>query len=62
MSEACYRVISDLENHPSRLNKEAILLEQAEAGNNELFSGLVNNYRKKRGLPQLINNNKLERV
>ena len=40
MSEACYRVISDLENHPSRLNKEAILLAQAEAGNNELFEGL----------------------
>ena len=40
MSEACYRVISDLENHPSRLNKEAILLAQAEAGNNELFHGL----------------------
>ena len=40
MSEACYRVISDLENHPSRLNKEAILLAQAEAGNDELFAGL----------------------
>jgi DNA ligase-1 len=40
MSEACYRVISDLENHPSRLNKEAILLAQAEAGNDELFHGL----------------------
>ena len=40
MSEACYRVISDLENHPSRLNKEAILSAQAEAGNTELFAGL----------------------
>ena len=40
MSEACYRVITDLENHPSRLNKEAILLAQAEAGNDELFHGL----------------------
>jgi DNA ligase-1 len=40
MSEACYRVISDLEKHASRLNKEAILLAQAEAGNDELFSGL----------------------
>ena len=40
MSEACYRVISDLENHPSRLNKEAILLAQAKAGNDELFAGL----------------------
>ena len=37
MSEACYRVISDLENHPSRLNKEAIILAQAEAGNKEFF-------------------------
>ena len=40
MSEACYRVISDLEIHPSRLNKEAILLAQAEQGNDELFHGL----------------------
>ena len=39
MSEACYRVISDLENHPSRLNKEAIILAQAEAGNKEFFEG-----------------------
>jgi DNA ligase-1 len=40
MSEACYRVISDLENHSSRLNKEQILEAQAEAGNDELFQGL----------------------
>lgn len=40
MSDPCYQVISDLENHPSRLNKEAILLAQAEAGNDELFAGL----------------------
>ena len=40
MSDPCYQVISDLENHPSRLNKEAILLAQAEAGNDELFHGL----------------------
>ncbi len=39
MSDPCYRVISDLENHPSRLNKEAIILAQAEAGNNEFFEG-----------------------
>jgi len=39
MSEACYRVISSLEDHPSRLNKEAIVLAQAEAGNAELFEG-----------------------
>ena len=39
MSELCYRVISDLENHPSRLNKEAIILAQAEAGNDQLFEG-----------------------
>ena len=40
MSDPCYRVISDLENHPSRLNKEAIVLAQAEAGNTEFFAGL----------------------
>jgi DNA ligase-1 len=39
MSDPCYRVISDLENHPSRLNKEAIVLAQAEAGNSEFFEG-----------------------
>ena len=39
MSDPCYRVISDLENHPSRLNKEAIVLAQAEAGNTEFFEG-----------------------
>ena len=39
MSELCYRVITDLENHPSRLNKEAIILAQAEAGNDQLFEG-----------------------
>jgi len=40
MSDPCYQVISDLENHPSRLNKEAIILAQAEAGNDEFFAGL----------------------
>ena len=40
MSDPCYQVISDLENHPSRLNKEAIVLAQAEAGNTEFFDGL----------------------
>lgn len=39
MSDPCYRVISDLENHPSRLNKEAIVLAQAEANNTEFFEG-----------------------
>jgi DNA ligase-1 len=39
MSDPCYQVISDLENHPSRLNKEAIVLAQAEAGNSEFFEG-----------------------
>jgi DNA ligase 1 len=39
MTDACYRVISDLENHPSRLNKEDIILAQAEAGNAEFFEG-----------------------
>ena len=39
MSDPCYRVISDLENHPSRLNKEGIILAQAEAGNDRFFEG-----------------------
>jgi DNA ligase-1 len=40
MSDPCYSVISTLEDHPSRLNKEAIILAQAEAGNDEFFAGL----------------------
>ena len=39
MSDPCYAVISSLEDHPSRLNKEAIILAQAEAGNKEFFEG-----------------------
>ena len=39
MSDPCYAVISDLEKHPSRLNKEAIVLAQAKAGNKEFFEG-----------------------
>ena len=39
MSEACYQVISSLEDHPSRLNKEAIVQVQAEQGNDEFFHG-----------------------
>jgi DNA ligase-1 len=39
MTTPCYRVISSLEDHSSRLNKEAIILAEAEAGNNELFQG-----------------------
>jgi DNA ligase-1 len=39
MTDPCYRVITDLENHPSRLNKEAIILVQAESGNDEFFEG-----------------------
>lgn len=39
MSDPCYRVISDLENHPSRLNKEQIIQAQAEFGNTEFFEG-----------------------
>jgi DNA ligase-1 len=39
MGDACYRVISDLENHPSRLNKEAIILAVAQSGNKEFFEG-----------------------
>ena len=39
MSDPCYSVISSLEDHPSRLNKEAIILAQAEFGNSEFFEG-----------------------
>lgn len=39
MSDPCYQVISDLENHPSRLNKEAIIQVQADATNTEFFEG-----------------------
>jgi len=39
MSDPCYSVISSLEDHPSRLNKEAIILAQAEWGNKEFFDG-----------------------
>ena len=39
MTTPCYRVISSLEDHPSRLNKEAIILAEAAAGNDELFQG-----------------------
>jgi len=39
MSDPCQYVISSLEDHPSRLNKEAIILAQAEAGNDEFFEG-----------------------
>jgi DNA ligase-1 len=39
MTDPCYSVITSLEDHPSRLNKEAIILVQAEQGNDELFQG-----------------------
>jgi len=39
MSDPCYSVISSLEDHPSRLNKEAIILAQAESKNDEFFEG-----------------------
>jgi DNA ligase-1 len=39
MSDPCYSVISTLEDHPSRLNKEAIVLAQAEMANDEFFQG-----------------------
>ena len=39
MHDPCQNVISTLEDHPSRLNKEAIILAQAEAGNSEFFQG-----------------------
>lgn len=34
-----WQVISDLEKHSSRINKEQIIFEQARAGNNEFFEG-----------------------
>ena len=40
MFDPCQNVISTLEDHPSRLNKEAIILVQAEAGNSEFFQGV----------------------
>jgi DNA ligase-1 len=39
MFDPCQNVISTLEDHPSRLDKEAIILVQAEAGNSEFFQG-----------------------
>jgi DNA ligase-1 len=39
VSDPCYQVISDLEVHPSRLEKEAIILAQAEWKNDEFFEG-----------------------
>jgi DNA ligase-1 len=40
MFDPCQNVISTLEDHNSRLDKEAIILTQAEAGNSEFFQGL----------------------
>jgi DNA ligase-1 len=37
--DAPWRVISDIEMHTSRLNKEAIILAQAQFGNTEFFNG-----------------------
>ena len=39
MSDPCQYVISTLEDHNSRLDKEAIILAQAEAGNKQFFEG-----------------------
>ena len=36
----CFRVITSLEDHPSRLNKEGILEVEAREGNAELFKGI----------------------
>ena len=36
----CFRVITSLEDHPSRLNKEGILEVEALVGNAELFKGI----------------------
>ena len=40
MFDPCQNVISTLEDHNSRLDKEAIILAQAEAGNSEFFQGV----------------------
>jgi DNA ligase-1 len=40
MSSPCQHIISTLEDHSSRLNKEAIILAEAEADNVEFFEGL----------------------
>ena len=40
MADPCESVIWNLEIHPSRLNKEAILEYQAEQDNQELFNGI----------------------
>ena len=40
MSSPCQHIISALEDHSSRLNKEAIILAEAEADNVEFFEGL----------------------
>ena len=39
MIDQCHEVISRLEYHPSRLDKESIILEQAVLGNSEFFDG-----------------------
>ena len=39
MFDPCQNVISTLEDHNSRLDKEAIILAQAESGNSEFFQG-----------------------
>ena len=39
MSDPCYNVISSLETHNLRTNKEQIILTQAQAGNGEFFEG-----------------------
>ena len=39
MTDQSYRVINNLENHPSRLNKEGILQVQAQENNLEFFTG-----------------------
>lgn len=39
MSDPCQYVISSLETHNSRLDKEAIILAQAEQGNSQFFEG-----------------------
>lgn len=37
---SCYRIIDEISSNSSKLHKEAVLVREATAGNDELFSGL----------------------
>jgi uncharacterized protein (UPF0333 family) len=65
MTDPCQYVITSLEDHSSRLNKEQIILEQAREGNSEFFEGCrlaldsmitfgLNKYRRKKMKTALV--------